>query len=245
MPTLNEVIGNRLYTLRKDKGLTQSQVADALNIVQNQLSRIEKGERTCSLQNLIDFARFYNVTADYIIGLSDFSSRDKDVQSICEHTGLSQKAVEVLCGQTIIENQIAEDVATDTGASIENVAAALDARNRFKQYRRSKALSLLLEYDVNNELFDRLLDYFDSDEIKFANSTYEIEQARDGEIDMQEYLSCDQNFGGTVVLRNKKRKTLAYVGSPTFIDAVLLHTVENEINRIRKKYREDNTLPWL
>lgn len=240
----NQEIGERLIELRRERGLTQAQVADAMHMKQNQLSRLEKGERSLTIQTLQEFAEYYKVTTDYLLGLTNNSSINADVQAVCACTGLSQKAAEALCVQPDFR-KIAEESSDEINCTEEKIASYL--KYRYDQQKRSKSivLSALLEYDMDNTFFDRLLDYFESDYIKFANSSYEADQAREGDIDMDDYISGEYNFSGAVTIRNKKRRSLAYVGSPTFVDAVLLHAVENEINRIRKKYRDDNMLPWL
>lgn len=242
---LNKEVGSRLYDLRSEKGLTQSEVASALNMGQNQLSRLEKGERTCNIWTLVDFAKYYNVSTDYLLGLTKNSSTDTDVQTVCKATGLSQKAAEVLTGCTAVEDSLVEAIAEDTGVNAEELQTSSERLSKIRNKRRSKVLSALLEYDMGNQFFDRLLDYFDSDYVQFANNVYEAMQAADGDIDAHEYISKDYNFSGSVVVRNKNQNTLCYVGSPSFVDAVLLHTVEREIDNIRREYRKANTPPWL
>lgn len=59
-------IGSRLKELRKEKGLTQKIVAEALDISKPVLSQYESDQRTPSVGRLISLARFYNSSIDYI-----------------------------------------------------------------------------------------------------------------------------------------------------------------------------------
>lgn len=61
--------GERLQTLRKSKGLSQKQVADAVGISASVISNYESSERTPSLENLIALAGFYRCSTDYLLGL--------------------------------------------------------------------------------------------------------------------------------------------------------------------------------
>jgi len=61
----------RIRDLREDSDLTQKQVAEYLNIRQNTYSQYETGHRQLSIDVLIKLARFYNVSTDYILGLTD------------------------------------------------------------------------------------------------------------------------------------------------------------------------------
>ena len=62
---------DRLKELRKNKHLTQEQLGKALNIATSTVSMYENGSREPDLQTLINLSKFYEVTADYILGLSD------------------------------------------------------------------------------------------------------------------------------------------------------------------------------
>ena len=50
--------GRRIQKLRREKGLTQEQLAERLNVSTVHLAKIETGKRGCSLDILIDFAAF-------------------------------------------------------------------------------------------------------------------------------------------------------------------------------------------
>ena len=59
-----------LSLLRKERGLTQKQVAADLGIAQALLSHYEKGKRECGLEFLVKAADYYNVSTDYLLGRS-------------------------------------------------------------------------------------------------------------------------------------------------------------------------------
>lgn len=61
----------RIRDLREDNDLTQKQMADILKCSQQVYSNYELGQRDIPTDILIALARFYNVTTDYILGLSD------------------------------------------------------------------------------------------------------------------------------------------------------------------------------
>ncbi|MBR2335656.1 MAG: helix-turn-helix transcriptional regulator [Clostridia bacterium] len=61
----------RLREIRKARGLSQTDVARALDILYQQYARYEKGERQMPLNYFIALAGFYGVTLDYLAGLSD------------------------------------------------------------------------------------------------------------------------------------------------------------------------------
>lgn len=61
----------RLRDLREDNDYTQKQIADILFTTQPQYYRYEKGLRDLPCELLIILAKFYNTSADYILGLTD------------------------------------------------------------------------------------------------------------------------------------------------------------------------------
>ena len=65
----------RMRALREDKDLKQKDVALIINKSQQGYSHIEEGRAELKIDDLIKLCKFYGVTADYFIGLSDNKSR--------------------------------------------------------------------------------------------------------------------------------------------------------------------------
>ncbi len=61
----------RLKDLRKEKGITQLQLAMELNMSQNTISRYETGVRQAGYDELIKIADYFNVSIDYLLGRTD------------------------------------------------------------------------------------------------------------------------------------------------------------------------------
>ena len=64
-------LGKRLKELREEKGLTQKEVAEKLYIHSVTYLHYEKSQREPPLSLLVDMAMFYNVSVDYLLGISD------------------------------------------------------------------------------------------------------------------------------------------------------------------------------
>ena len=62
---------NRMRILREDSDLTQIEVGAIINKSQQGYSHIEDGRAELKIDDLIKLCRFYNVSADYFIGLTD------------------------------------------------------------------------------------------------------------------------------------------------------------------------------
>ena len=61
----------RLRDIREDNDLTQTQVAEILNIQQTQYSRYERGAVQMSIDKYIVLAKYYNISLDYITVIID------------------------------------------------------------------------------------------------------------------------------------------------------------------------------
>jgi len=61
----------RIRSLREDHDKTQKQIADLLKIGQKTYSDYELGKTRIPVDSLIVLAKLYNVSMDYICGISD------------------------------------------------------------------------------------------------------------------------------------------------------------------------------
>ncbi len=87
-------IGERIKRLREDKGLTQAELAKKLNVKRETVNQWENNVRDLKTQYTISLAKEFNVSADYILGITpDIKTTDPTIKEICEYTGLSEKAV--------------------------------------------------------------------------------------------------------------------------------------------------------
>lgn len=61
----------RMKGLRQDNDLTQKQIAVKLKVAQNSYSQYESGIRSIPIELLIELCKLYNVSADYMLGISN------------------------------------------------------------------------------------------------------------------------------------------------------------------------------
>lgn len=61
----------KLKSLRIDRDLYQKDIAKILGIDQQYYSKYEMGKNELPLRHLMTLCKFYNVSADYILGLPD------------------------------------------------------------------------------------------------------------------------------------------------------------------------------
>ena len=61
----------RIRDLREDHDKTQQEIADILGTSQTMYARYERGANELPLHHLIALCKYYDVSADYILGLKD------------------------------------------------------------------------------------------------------------------------------------------------------------------------------
>ena len=61
----------RLRDLREDNDLTQAQLGKLLNKSQQGYTHIEAGRAELKIEDLIKLCKFYNLSADYIVGITN------------------------------------------------------------------------------------------------------------------------------------------------------------------------------
>ena len=72
----------RLYDLRTDNDLKQEDIAKVLNTTKQSYGRYENGTTKLSIEDLIKLAQYYNVSTDYLLGLTDDEKTNQEKQSL-------------------------------------------------------------------------------------------------------------------------------------------------------------------
>ena len=65
-------VGKRVRNLRVEKGLTQQEIANMLEIERGNYSKYELGKLEFNNEMLVKLSKYYKVTTDYILGLENY-----------------------------------------------------------------------------------------------------------------------------------------------------------------------------
>mgnify|MGYP000417889058 FL=1 len=83
--------------LREDNDCTQSEIATVLGISQQHYSKYETGEYELPLRHFITLAKYYNVSADYLIGRCSFDEKNSlDLMYITRDCSSSELLQDIL-----------------------------------------------------------------------------------------------------------------------------------------------------
>lgn len=161
----NEIIGQRINAALALSNIKQKELAKELGVKDNVVSYWCSGKRTPNTEQIIEIADFLNVSTDYLLGLSDAATSDKDLQFVCDYTGLNEQAIDIL-------RFITTGRGYDESIDIKNVNflySALDyvfqnGNKIIRRYDLQKDISLLInEYDKNKNFeYDDLESYHNS-----------------------------------------------------------------------------------
>lgn len=66
-----EIYVRRIRDLREDSDKTQQEIADYLGTSQTMYARYERGANELPIRHLISLCRYYNVSADFILGFTN------------------------------------------------------------------------------------------------------------------------------------------------------------------------------
>lgn len=76
------MIGERLLDLRKDRGLTQKQVAESMSVSKHTIANYETERTSPNIEMLKALSLFYNTSADYLVGVTDEERPVKDDKTV-------------------------------------------------------------------------------------------------------------------------------------------------------------------
>ncbi|WP_241422914.1 helix-turn-helix domain-containing protein [Candidatus Contubernalis alkaliaceticus] len=89
-----KALARRLIELRKEKKLTQHQLAEKINISRGSISMYELGERNPDYETLQIIADFYNVTTDYLLSRTNNRKKvlpeptDQELEELLKHRNI-------------------------------------------------------------------------------------------------------------------------------------------------------------
>lgn len=92
----NNILSKRISLLRAQAGESQQDMADSIGVKRETVKFWESGERQIKGADIVKIARHFNVSADYLLGMSDVKAANADLQAVCKYTGLDEDTVEKL-----------------------------------------------------------------------------------------------------------------------------------------------------
>ncbi len=91
-----DITVERLRRLIDETGLARQAIADEMGCDVSTVTKHYNGTRNLTIDFIAMYARYFNVSSDYLLGLSEVRTVSPDTAMICRVTGLDDKAVRTL-----------------------------------------------------------------------------------------------------------------------------------------------------
>lgn len=100
------MIGKRIKELRAEHNLTQANLADNLNIAKTTLAAYEQEKNEPNIRILIKLSKYFNVSVDYLLGITDVKTTKPTIAYISDYLGLTERSIEALhmCNNVVKQN---------------------------------------------------------------------------------------------------------------------------------------------
>ena len=66
-----KIFAEKLKSLREEKNLSQVALSTQFGVDKSTIAKYETGDREPDLETLVKFAKFFNVSTDFLLGLED------------------------------------------------------------------------------------------------------------------------------------------------------------------------------
>lgn len=96
-----------LYRLQRliDGEQSRQTIADKIGCDVSLITKHYNGNKIVTIDSLKKYAEYFNVSTDYLLGLSEAKTTDKDLQFICDYTGLNENTITYFHNQLTYENR--------------------------------------------------------------------------------------------------------------------------------------------
>lgn len=211
----------RLRNLMNEFGTTQKNLADYTGITRQAIAQYMEGSVQPNVERLYKIAKYFNVSADYLLGITDQRTSDIDEQKIHEITGLSCEAIDKLKRFNkylpgILIPTLNELIEYENNPEF----LALSCNSRYKSCLSSDA-------EVRTELHDILK--ASKDLLSFSNHHIEgplllIEEYFNGIVDKKSYLNIKIEDTST-----------SEISTQRIIDTVFFDIIKDSLAEIRNQ----------
>ena len=96
-PSYIDRITQMITEHREVTGKKQETIAKEIGVSPAQISKIMTGNSSdARVSTIASIAKYFNVSTDYLLGLTDVASTDKDTIGVCKYIGISEKPIKTL-----------------------------------------------------------------------------------------------------------------------------------------------------
>lgn len=158
-----KVFSERLCQLIEEKGITQNQLAETIGKTRQTINGYTLGNTAPDSDTLIELSNYFNVSVDYLLGLSNVKTLDVQVKSICEYTGLTEMAVLQLNAYKYATNEvykvsssILQSLSDNTHLDVKEIEAILNSNAELVRKEKEEFIALLSKLIINCDFLNAI-----------------------------------------------------------------------------------------
>lgn len=100
---MNNIIGKRINEALAARNIKQKELANKIGVKDNVVSYWCNGNRIPNTEQIIQISDALKVSTDFLLGKTNAKTSDKDIQYICDYTGLKEETVNFFAFNKSIE----------------------------------------------------------------------------------------------------------------------------------------------
>lgn len=229
--------------LRTERKLTQNDLAEMMNCNRQKIADWERGKSTPSADDLVLLSKTFNVSADYLLGISDVPTTDKDLQFICDYTGLDEYTVDSL--KFNINKNIMLPSRAKRLPNLFNFLAYCEKKyfkfynDIFNEFLQSNCLLDI----VTNCCAEKVLEYSLNELINFKNEGKDIKEIsnyKKEKISMFYKITKDYFKQHDLNIFNTQKSVVNFLNSATNLNTVDEDEIEDIILYVSLELHRDN-----
>lgn len=241
-PTKESSIAERIRWLRTSRGMEQEELASKINVTRKTINVYEgeKNKKGIPTDIIKEIAKVFDVTTDYLLGMTDLKSTSSDYKSIHKVTGLTDDAISVLEEyNTIYDGQVLIPVLNFLIAQEE-----LPLDEIQYEYKSSMADSTKWDEKKKEQWQNTVKEHYEKELKKWKDKNYipiisMIEYLFNLKVKDQKIYMVDETI--RKLFDDKKIEELfpeAIMSNESVADNVYLSQIKQQIKKAKQKYKK-------
>ncbi|AKQ39431.1 transcriptional regulator [Riemerella anatipestifer Yb2] len=150
------VIGLKIKELRKEKNLTQMEFSEKIGVDNSQLSKIEQGKLSPTLNQLLEISSIFNVSLDWLTNNKQHESSQSINIKGNRNSGIIGNNIVGNNGSVNIQNPTSEDILKQEIYRLTNEISLLKKNNTMLDREVNSFKEILGQYKSSQELIKEL-----------------------------------------------------------------------------------------
>lgn len=173
----------RFSALMLAQNVTQKTIAEVCGVRRQSVSEWMNGNTRPDILSLIEIAKYFNVSTDYLLGLTDYKTNDKATRELCSTLGLSEEAVKILSADTssVIAKRVANESSCMNLTDSSEIKVISLITNKYTECVRYVVNQLIEEFVSIHSNFEWGIP-FEFSLLEYLQRFYEFVEAKDIEI---------------------------------------------------------------